>query len=44
MIEKKNHSYVVTGTIDALESIVTYQPTELMDITDKEVQDTDESE
>lgn len=44
MIEKKNDSYVVTGTIEALESIVSYQPTEIKEITGKEVQNTDESD
>lgn len=44
IIEKRNQKYVVKGTIDAYESIVSYQPTEHTDITSEERQLTDESD
>lgn len=44
IIEKKGKKYVVSGTIDAYESIVTYQPTEIYNITSEEGQTTDESD
>ena len=44
MIEKKNGTYVVTGTIDAYESIVAKTPTDITTITDEENTTTDESD
>ncbi len=44
MIEKVNQKYVVTGTVTAYESIVSYQPTEILEITSEERQQTDESD
>lgn len=44
MIEKKNQKYVVTGTIRAEESIVSYQPTEILEITGEERQQSNESD
>lgn len=44
MIEKVNQKYVVRGTIKAYESVVSYQPTEILEITSEERQQTDESD
>ena len=44
IIERKNQKYVAKGTIEALESIVSYQPTEIIEITSEERQPTDESD
>ena len=44
IIEKKNEIYVVSGTIEALESVVSYQPTEIKHTTSQEGQNTDESD
>lgn len=44
IIERKSEKYVVSGTIDVYESIVSYQPTELISITREEGQTTDESD
>ncbi len=44
MIEKVNQKYVITGTVTAYESIVAYQPTEILEITSEERQQTDESD
>lgn len=44
MIEKVNQKYVVTGTVDAYESIVSYQPTEILEITSEEGQQPNESD
>lgn len=44
MIEKVNQKYVITGTVTAYESIVSYQPTEILEITSQERQQTDESD
>lgn len=41
IIEKQGGNYMVNGTIDAYESIVSYQPTEIMDITSEERQQED---
>lgn len=38
IIEKQGGNYLVNGTIDAYESIVSYQPTEIMNITSEERQ------
>lgn len=44
IIKSKNGKYVVNGTITARESIVSYQPTEITNITSEEGQKTDESD
>ena len=44
MIEKGKNSYQVKGTIEAYESIVSYSPTEQIEITVEERQQTDESD
>ena len=44
MIEKADQKYVVTGTVDAYESIVSYQPTEILEITSEERQQPNESD
>lgn len=44
IIESKGGKYVVKGTIDAYESIVSYQPTEIYNITSEEGQETNESD
>ena len=44
MIEKKEQKYVVSGTINAYESIVSYQPAEILEITSEERQQSDESD
>ena len=44
MIEKVKQKYVVTGKVTAYESIVSYQPTEILEITSEERQQTDESD
>lgn len=44
MIERTNRKYTVSGTIEAYESIVTYHPTEITNITSEEGQNTDESD
>lgn len=44
MIEKVNQKYVIIGTVTAYESIVSYQPTEILEITSEERQQTDESD
>ena len=44
MIVKKEKKYVAQGTIEAYESIVSYRPTEISDITSEERQPTDESD
>lgn len=44
IIERKSKKYVVTGTIEVCESIVSRQPTEIIHITDEEGQNTDESD
>lgn len=44
MIERKNGKYVVTGTIDVYESIVSKTPTDITNITSEENQTTDESD
>lgn len=44
MIEKENQKYVVTGTVEAYESIVSYQPTEILEITREEGQQLNESD
>lgn len=41
IIEKQGGNYMVNGTIDAYESIVSCQPTEIMDITSEERQQED---
>ncbi len=42
--EKADQKYVVTGTVDAYESIVSYQPTEILEITSEERQQPNESD
>ena len=44
MIKKANQKYVVEGTVEAYESIVSYQPTDILEITRKERQQSDESD
>lgn len=44
IIKRKSGNYVASGTIDACESIVSYQPTEIIDMTGEERQNTDESD
>lgn len=44
IIKRKGGNYVASGTIDACESIVSYQPTEITNITGEERQNTDESD
>ena len=44
MIEKANQKYVVSGTVDAYESIVSYHPTEILKITGEERQHANESD
>lgn len=44
IIERTGEDYVVSGTIEAYESIVSYQPTEIENITSEERQKTDESD
>lgn len=44
IIERKNGKYTATGTIDVYESIVSYQPTEITNITSEERQNVDESD
>ena len=44
MREKADQKYVVTGTVDAYESIVSYQPTEILEITSEERQQPNESD
>lgn len=44
MIEKKKQKYVAAGTVEAYESIVSYQPTEVYGITGEERQETNESD
>lgn len=44
MIKRTNQKYVVTGTITAYESIVSYQPTEILEITSEEGQQLNESD
>lgn len=44
IIKRKNNMYVVSGTIKAEESVVSYQPTEITNITSEEGQKTDESD
>lgn len=41
IIERQGGNYLVNGTIDAYESIVSYQPTEIMNITSEERQQDD---
>ena len=41
---KADQKYVVTGTVDAYESIVSYQPTEILEITSEERQQPNESD
>ena len=44
IIERKSGNYMAKGTIEAYESIVSYQPTEITDITSEERQKVDESD
>ena len=44
MIVEMKQSYVAKGTIQANESIVSYTPTEISEITSEEGQPTDESD
>ncbi len=44
MIVKKNNKYVAGGTIDACESIVSYQPARIYQTTGEEGRETDESD
>lgn len=44
IIESKGKNYAVSGTIKASESIVSYQPTEILSSTSEEGQKTDESD
>lgn len=44
IIKRKGGNYVASGTIEAYESIVSYQPTEITNITSEERQNTDESD
>ncbi len=44
IIERKGRKYIVKGTIGARESIVSYQPTEVVNITGEEGQETNESD
>ncbi len=44
MIEKMNQKYVVSGTVDAQESIVSYKPTEILEITSEKRQQGNESD
>lgn len=44
IIERKNQKYVARGTIEVYESIVSYQPTEISNITSEERQSADESD
>lgn len=44
MIESKNGRYMVTGTIDAYESIVSYVPADTSETTSEERQNVDESD
>lgn len=44
MIEKANQKYEVSGTIWVYESLVSYQPTEILEITTEEGQQLDESD
>lgn len=44
MIQKANQKYTASGTIEAYESIVSYQPAEIYNITSEERQNTDGSD
>ena len=44
IIKRMGEKYVASGTIDACESIVSYQPTEIVGTTSEERQSTDESD
>lgn len=44
IIKRTGENYMASGTIEVYESIVSYQPTEISDITSEERQNTDESD
>ena len=44
MIDKGDQKYVIYGTVEVLESIVAYQPTEILEITSEERQQLNESD
>lgn len=44
IIRRAGENYMASGTIEVYESIVSYQPTEISDITSEERQNTDESD